>query len=82
MKMYLLINHKGSQKGEKNIRFINLEELCMDSNKLLELGIAELKGTSLKRVLRNAIVNTLFVKTEDGGKFLIVSLYIDDLIFT
>jgi hypothetical protein len=54
----------------------------MDSNKLLELGIAELKGTSLKRVLRNAIVNTLFVKTEDGGKFLIVSLYIDDLIFT
>ena len=30
----------------------------MDSSKLPELGTAELKGTSLKRVLRNAIVNT------------------------
>jgi hypothetical protein len=39
MKMYLLINHKGSQKGENNIRFTNLEELCMDSSKLPELGI-------------------------------------------
>jgi hypothetical protein len=39
MKMYLLINHKGSQKEENNIRFTNLEELCMDSSKLPELGI-------------------------------------------
>ena len=58
MKMYLLINHKGSQRGENNIRFTNLEELYMDSSKLTELGTAELKGTSLKRVLRNTIVNT------------------------
>jgi len=74
---------QGLKTRRKNTRFTNLEERCIDSSKLPELLTAELKGTSLKRALRNATVSIyFFIKTEDGGKILIISLYVDDLIFT
>jgi len=55
----------------------------MASNKLHELGTTRLRLVLLKKASKKYhCEHTLFTKLKEEGKLLIVSLYVDDLIFT
>jgi len=52
---------------------------CMGLNKNQEHGITKFRPTLLRNNSKDALVNT---PTRDNCNILIVSLYVDDLIFT
>lgn len=54
----------------------------MGSSKHRELGTVESKLISYEKNLKDVQASMLYLKKSKGGKFLVVSLYVDDLIFT
>lgn len=55
----------------------------MDSNKLLDFGMKKIDGYLVQEgFVRSKSEPTLYTKTQGDVNILIVSLYVDDLIFT
>ena len=71
-----------TKRGEEH-KVYKLRKALYGLKQAPQAWYSKIKGYFIKEGFEKCYCeHTLFVKTEDGGKILIVSLYVDDLIFT